>query len=567
MKPFSQSYCAPRPASQAMVALALAALTACGGGGDGPSSSQTTPGSNIDPPGTISGTVAVNGLVQNAVVCLDLNDNSACDPTDPTSAKTGSDGAYRLTYDTSTITPAQVAVASMISPQVPGLLSDPDTTIDTVDGQATAESARYVLRLLPGKRGQINPLTTLLAAGVAAGMTEALARVNIAQQLGIAESKIDDYQSDTALTESAFADNARTAAVVVAFTLDQGISLAVGDPSSAGLPEDPSDLRSLRYTDAANYNFSAFNRLARAAGAPRGSQLDVRDGRTGNTVIPASTLYNQAYLTPSGWRRCDDTQALTFTLGVPNRSVFCDVQESIGVRRNVSIAGRFMAEVVNEMQAEPDNTINVGQSTSNLVTALGMASFQGNSALRVGSSLNLNRPYYINSINTDGVNQTIATNLTELIAARPASAVVLPSPAGSLNLGLGSGNLRNLRVAFTGSTNATQGTVQFYECDLDATQTTASNCGTAGTGNYAISSVNGAQVMHFTGNAPTVMNHERVYVEVKAVTQVAQTLPVVGGGDWVFIARQNKPGIDSNVVDSRHLNGSAWADMKAQLGL
>lgn len=547
-----------------MVAIAFATLTACGGGGggDGPSSPPVA-----NPPGTISGTVAVNGFVQNAVVCLDLDNNSACDPTDPTSGKTGSDGAYRITYDTSTIAPARVAAASLISPQVPGLLSDPNTTIDTVDGQATSESARYVLRQLAGKSGQINPLTTLLAAGVAAGMTEAVARANIAQQLAIAESKIDDYQADTALTESAFADNARTAAVVVAFTLDQGISLAVGDPSLASLPENPSDLRSLRYTDAANYTFSAFNRLARAAGAPSGLLLDVRDGRTGNVVTPASTLYNQAYLTSSGWRRCDDTQALTFTLGVPNRSKFCDVQESIGVRRNVPIAGRVMAEVVNEMQVEPDNTINVGQSTSNLVTDLGMASFQGNSALRVGTSLNLNRPYFINSINTDSVNQAIATNLAELIAARPASAVALPSPGGSLSLGLGSGNFRNLRVAFTGSTNATQGTVQFYECDLDATQTTASNCGTAGTGNYAISSVNGVQVMHFTGNAPTVMNHERVYVEVKAGTQVVQTMPVVGGGDTVFVARQNKPDIDSNSADSRRLNGSAWADMKAQLGI
>jgi len=569
-----------------LAALLLTAwLAACGGGGGdaadvtsgGTGSTGGTGGSGGGTGGTggsgggsgtttasLSGTVAVNGLVRNAVVCLDLNANSLCDAGEPASAPTGASGAYTVSYNTSVVLPAQVATSSLIAPQVPGATTAATTTLDQADGIATADSTAYVLRQVPGKAGQINPLTTLVAAGVAAGMSEAVARANVVLQLALAEeARIDDYQADTALTDAAYADNARTASVVTAYTLEQGIPLSVGNPA-VGFDAAPNDQRSLRFVDASNYSFSAFNLEARPAGSTSGSLVDLRDGRTGGVVTAPATLYNQAYLTTSGWKRCDATEPITFTLGLPNRSVFCGVLNSIGARGNASVSNRSMAEVVGEMQTAPGNTINVGQLTNNLVAALGMALFPPNSNLRVGFNLNLNRPFFINSINTDGVNQATATNLEQLISARPASNAALPGPVGSLNLGLGSGNFRNLRVAFSGTASTTEGTVQFYECDLDTTQTIASNCGTAGAGSYTISTANGVRVMRFTGNAPTVMNHERVYAEVKAATQANA---VIGGGDWVFLARQNKPDIDSNAVDTRRLNGTAWQAMKTQLGI
>lgn len=132
--------------------------------------------------------------------------------------------------------------------------------------------------------------------------------------------------------------------------------------------------------------------------------------------------------------------------------------------------------------------------------------------------------------------------------------------SGSLTLGLSSGNLENLRVAFTGTTSPAAGTVQFYDCDLNSAQTGASNCVTAQTGTYAISAVGGMRVMRFAGHAETVMNQTCLYVEVKDA-------PGVIAGSWVFQAREIKSSVAVNRSTSKRLNPTAWAAMKTQLGL
>ena len=565
-----------RGANILLAAMLTAGLVACGGGGSDSAPADGTGGGTGGTGGTdgtggtggtggtasLAGVVAVNGLVRNAVVCLDLNANSICDAGEPASAPTDASGTYTLSYDTRVILPAQVAASSLIAPQVPGALTDATTTIDQADGKATTDVA-YVLRQVPGKAGAINPLTTLVASGMAAGMTETVARANVAVQLQIAEAKIDDFQADPASTGAMVVDNARTAAGVTASVLESGIALVVGNPVDGTLA-GPNDLRNLRFTDASNYSFTAWDLSARPAGASTGSLADIRQGRTNGLATASGVLYNQAYLTASGWRRCDESEPVAFTLGVPNRSVFCGALEQTGARSTISLAGRSMAEVVTELQSDPQNFVNIGVPTATLLTALGASVFPNNSTLRPGFNLSFTQPLFINNLNTDGVNQLTATNLDGLIVARPASGAALPGPGGSLNLGLGSGTFKNLRVAFTGTTSATAGTVQFYECDLDSTQNVASNCAATNTGGYAISTVNGVRVMHFNGNAPTVMNHERVYAEVKTATQANA---FIGGGDWVFIARQNKPDLANNFIRSKRLNSTAWQAMKTQLGI
>jgi hypothetical protein len=533
-------------------------LAACGGGGgDAPDAPAPDPNAPL----SLTGTVAVDGAVRNAVVCLDLNDNSACDPGEPISAPTGANGSYSLIA-----TAQQLATASLISPMVPGALADPNTTIDMSDGGATAESP-YVLRQVPGKAGQINPLTTLIAAGVRAGMTEAVARANAAEQLGIAEAAIDNYQSDPAFNEAQVVDNARLMASVVASALEDGVALVVGDQNAA-IAAAQNDLRGLRYTDAANFSFQEFTLIAKAAGTPGLSLVDGRAGQSGGVATPVNDLYNQAYLTSAGWLRCDSAVPVTATQGVPNRSTFCNAQTSVGYRDSVSVAGRSMADVVTELQADSENFINTGGlSTAGLLGALGAAQFPAGSNLRPGLQITLTQPVFINSINTDGRPQGEATNLDQLIAAKPAAGVVLATAAGSLSLGLSSTSTdsqpRNLRVAFTGSASPTQGTVQYYDCALNAAQTVASDCAATETGTYAISTVNGARVMSFGGFAPTVMDHVRHYVEVTGSNQANGVI----GGDWVFVARQRKPDFDANASDTKRLNGIAWGAMKAQLGL
>ena len=77
---------------------------------------------------------------------------------------------------------------------------------------AGGTDADYVMHRPAGSGGAINPLTTLAQAGVAAGMTEADARANVALQLAIGAAKIDNYQDDPAWDDAQVRDTARTAA-------------------------------------------------------------------------------------------------------------------------------------------------------------------------------------------------------------------------------------------------------------------------------------------------------------------------------------------------------------------
>lgn len=57
-----------------------------------------------------------NAALQNAVVCMDLNANSACDAGEPAAAApTDANGAWSLTYDTTQASADQVAAASLIA--------------------------------------------------------------------------------------------------------------------------------------------------------------------------------------------------------------------------------------------------------------------------------------------------------------------------------------------------------------------------------------------------------------------------------------------------------------------
>ncbi len=536
-------------------ALALT-LAACGGGSSSDGNPETpAPDAKV----TLSGMVAIDQTIRNAIVCLDLNSNGACDTGEPASARTGADGAYTLSYDTTQVSAAQAAAASLLAPMVPGTLSDANTTVDAADTTEGSTTKPYVLRQVPGKGGQINPLTTLVAAGIAAGMTEASARSNTALQLAITETKIDNYQDD-AISAGAMLDTARSMAKMVAAGLEEGATLVVGDQSAAAIAA-PGDLSSFIYTDIANYSHRTINTLDKAAGTPGTASRDVRGGVTAGAPTPASTLYNQAYLTPTGWQRCDDTVLLQGTLGTPSRTTFCGALVQVGFSLREGIETRSMATVVTDLQADPTtNTINNNDtSTSALLTGLGTATFPVGSRLTTRTNVSLTQPVFINSISTDG-RPANETTLEQLIAARPATAVVLSTGAGTLSLGISSGPTRALRTAFTGSTSPTAGTVQFYECDLNSTQTAISNCSTTQTGTYAISAVHGVRVMRFAGHAPTTMGHTRVYAEVTNAPTAAST-------SRVFQARETKADAGSNSTKSRRLNATAWGAMRVQLGL
>lgn len=541
----------------ALVNAGLLSLAGCGGGSSSDDITQTPLASTKT---TLTGTVMVDQAVRNAVVCMDLNANGVCDANEPTSAKTGADGAYSLTYDTTLVTTAQVAAASLIAPMVPGAPGDATTTIDAAAPTVGNTTKAYVMKQVPSQSGQINPLTTLVAAGVAAGMTEAVARTNVAAQLAIAAAKINNYQDDPAFNSAQIQDNARFMAKTTAGALEAGAALQVGDQNGA-VDASPGDLASLSFTDISNYSFRTLDGLSKPAGTSGGLIVDTRGGKTSGTAIAKSVLYNQAYLTASGWVRCDDAVAITTTRGTPSRSTFCGASNSVGYAVPSDIGGQSMSGVVNTLQTDSvTNVINNGVATTGLLAALGSASYPSGSAIRARTGYNLTQPIFINSISSDGRPQSEATTLEQLIAAKPSSGVNLANAGGSLTLGLSSGNLKNLRVAFTGTTNSTAGTVQFYDCDLNSAGTVASNCVTAQTGTYTISTVGGMRVMRFAGHAETVTNQTNLYAEVKDA-------PNVIAGNRVFRAREVKPTVAMNLSNPKRLNATAWAAMKTQLGL
>lgn len=66
--------------------------------------------------------------------------------------------------------------------------------------------------------------------------------------------------------------------------------------------------------------------------------------------------------------------------------------------------------------------------------------------------------------------------------------------------------------------------------------------------------------MSFSGNAETVSNQTRGFAEVN-------NTPGVVSGNRVYQYRLNKPSVASNTSVSKRLNATAWAALKAQLGI
>ena len=549
------------------------AVAACGGGDDndapapGPSPAPAPAPAPAPESVTLSGQVARSGTLKNVVVCMDLNANDACDADEPAAAPTGADGAYSLTYAPAKVTAAQVAAASLIAPVMGGEVTAATTAIDSANPGAAATTASYVMKRPAGSAGAINPLTTLVAAGVAAGMTDAVARENVALQLGIDAAKIDNYQDDPADLSEHVRDTARQIAALTSHALRQGAPLRVVDQRSA--TAEDSVLASLWYRDADNYFVRTLDRLAQPAGdSPWTSVVDARDGKNAGVTRSERSdnqaLYRSAYLGSDGWRVCDRDELIKSTRGNPSRSVYCDAQVAVGYSRFTSVAGQSMADLVNRWQGQASNNINAdGTSTASMLGKLGNTTFPSGAEEEVRTSIVVVPGITIDNIWTRNLAQTRGTTLAELIEKNPASAVNLPSAAGTISLALSSAINKNLRVAFKEATSATAGAAQFYECDLDATGSALlpeNNCHATTTGTYSIEIINGASVMRFAGHPPITANisYEVVYTEVD------------WGGEnrrWVYRAHETKPSLNYRGTDTNRLNATAWEAMKAQLGL
>ena len=536
----------------AFAATAALSLAACGGDGDD-SPAPTPPPPPPPAPITLSGEVARIGTLRNVVVCLDLNANDACDAGEPASAATGADGRYSLSYDPAAVSGA--ASAQLIAPVKTGDPAAPTTAIDSYNPAVAATSADYLMRRPAGSGGAINPLTTLVQAGVAAGMTQATARANVALQLAIDAAKIDAYQDDPAWDDAQVHDTARTAAGVVSGMLRTGVPLEVGDQQAAAAAS--STLRQLRYSAPGDYYARSLDQQAKAAGSAGVQLVENRSGKSGGQVNADEALYGTAYLTPNGWTYCTRNVLLRSTVGNPSRSVYCDGETSLGSTRASSVSGA-MADLVDRWQALPSNTINAGVSTAGLKGALGATVFPAGAEELVRSSVVLGQTILIDTLANRAQPQSRNT-LEAVISHYPSSGAAAPTGANTLSLAVTTGLLKNLRVSF--GSNAPQGVAQYYECDLNAEQTVVSNCVRTTTGAYSIETVHGARVLRFTGQPPTpFINYHVVYTEIRWVAGDPKS-------QWVYRAHETKPGLSARQGASHRLNDAAWTAMKTRLGI
>jgi len=158
----------------ALSSLVLSLLVACGGGGGGGGVSSA-----VSPATTIAGTV-IDGYIEGATVCLDLNSNAACDTNEPTTT-TGSDAKYSINYAGST---TGLHVLSLI----------PSTAKDADDkGLTIAQAGKTAFTLMApapvagATNTHVTPLTTLVSQQMThSGVTDAkAAETQVKEKLGI----------------------------------------------------------------------------------------------------------------------------------------------------------------------------------------------------------------------------------------------------------------------------------------------------------------------------------------------------------------------------------------------
>ncbi|MFD1710577.1 hypothetical protein FVQ98_06925 [Ottowia sp. GY511] len=545
-------YFIPKPALHHLLSLTAAAalgLSACGGGDDNDDPSPPpAPEAN-----TLTGQVARSGALKNVVVCLDLNANKACDADEPASGPTGADGKYTVKYDPTKVTPTALTAAALIAQVKAGDAAAATTAIDADFPTAAATTADYVLTRPAGTGGAINPLTTLVTVGMAGGMTEAVARENVAIQLGIAVAKIDNYQDDPPQDPNKVQDTARLAAAFTSSAIRVKAPLRVADQKAAA-SESLGDLTSLVYTDAANYAYSQNLDLQKTV-----NTTETRS-RTLYKWVKAGALnsdpFDTAYLTATGWTICRTNVPFVGTAGNPNRGTNCGADTSMTFRMNpTDLGGKVMKNVVTEMASGLGNTINVGAgSASALASAVGEAQFPAASTSTLRIRMKLNTPVY--TVFGNGFDRKTATQLEQLIPIRQASTVNLSTGSGMLSLGALENDKRNLRVSFTSTATAATGPVQYYGCDL-TDGVNPSNCTVLNTGTYTISTENGVRLMRFEGHPVTFMNHIRGYTEFDW-----------GNGDkQIFGFRQLKPSQNARTSYANRINATGWAAMAAQLGI
>ncbi len=145
------------------VALAISALTlyGCGGSDDAPAPAPVEP---PPPAPTVSIDGKVGGLLQNAKICIDLNDNRACDSAEP-SAQSSASGSFSLANVKESDASAYPLLAVV-------------TAGTTLDAEGAAVDTSFTMITPAGKGSMISPYTTLLQSSLDSGRAPLLAQAS-----------------------------------------------------------------------------------------------------------------------------------------------------------------------------------------------------------------------------------------------------------------------------------------------------------------------------------------------------------------------------------------------------
>ncbi|MDD2880060.1 MAG: hypothetical protein PHQ58_06460 [Rhodoferax sp.] len=166
-----------------LISAAALTLTACGGGGG---STATAPASLTAAALTPVTTTVMDGLISNAQVCVDSNNDGICQTTE-TQGRTNAAGQVTLNVPTADL--ATVTLVAQIG-------------LDATDADTGAVKTAYSMQTPAGKHSVISPLTTLVQTKIdadkAAGVNTSIetAETHIKSQMGLTATTVsvfDDY--------------------------------------------------------------------------------------------------------------------------------------------------------------------------------------------------------------------------------------------------------------------------------------------------------------------------------------------------------------------------------------
>ena len=455
------------PICQPFAATALAVatlLTGCGSDDDAPAAPTTQEVK----------TSVIDGAIQNATVCLDKNNNSACDTDEPT-ARTAANGSATLQ-----VPPEDVGKFTLLA------LVGTDA-IDAVSGPVPTA---YVLRTPADRTALISPLTTLVKARMdLAGGSSGAADQALQDAAGLSASLFTDFttSADTAAlaamarlvvaakqqASTALAGAQVTAAEMdrainqrlldllpslVAAAHDDAVAKTTGSAQQAAVngaaqglvsqelgltaallptvvgsarsveptsttPEAGAMLAWLTFTDGANWFMRYFDNSAAQNTPDANGQLRYVDHRK-RAVNGAVQVYgadpafmrSDAWFNGTAWTVCPaGYEHLTTPRDAQGRSesLYCGTHRSTSVRTVRDLAGLRMADVVAEIRAYPlASTQGAYPQWGPRPELLGTATFPAGSKLYYQVSTPLANP--------DGYN-TLASNVARAFTAEIAA--------------------------------------------------------------------------------------------------------------------------------------------------